>query len=290
MSIRPVTIIVPVYADWQSLKECIQSLIEHVDITHNQVLLVNDNGPEANELEKKIQTAIKNKNGFKYYRNQKNLGFVGNCNNAVNNLDKTDNDILLLNSDTKVTDGFLEEMCAVLYDKPSHGVVSPRSNNATIATIPLSSAPQKGIDPQKSFSMFNEMKKSLPRYNEVPVAHGFCMLIKRSLIKEYGLFDKAFGKGYGEEVDFCQRIIKDGYKSILANRAYVFHLEARSFTLEAKEKMLEVNNKIIWSRYPDYRQSVRDYVQEALVREEGKPSARSILYSKLKALLRRIIS
>ncbi|HTE22526.1 MAG TPA: glycosyltransferase family 2 protein [Candidatus Limnocylindria bacterium] len=263
-----VTIIIPVYGDWPSLSECISSLKEHVDTTLHPVMLVNDCGPEAELIERNIQAAIKDVPGFTYHRNKKNLGFVGNCNHAVLTLEKTNNDILLLNSDTKVTAGFLDEMLAVLYATPRHGAVSPRSNNATIATIPLSAAVQKGVAAPKSYQLYQKIKPLLPRYQVVPVAHGFCMLIRRKLIKQYGLFDKAFGKGYGEEVDFCMRIAKHGYKSVLANRAYVFHLEARSFTPEVKSKLLEANNKILWERYPKYRQSVRDYMAAAIPREQ----------------------
>jgi GT2 family glycosyltransferase len=263
---KKVTVVVPVYGDWPSLAECIDALKQHVDPRH-RVMLVNDCGPDVELIEKNIKRAIKGTN-FLYFRNPRNLGFVGNCNHAVMELDKTTNDILLLNSDTKVTSGFLEEMLEVLYAADNHGAVSPRSNNATIGTIPLSTAGKGGIEPAKSYQLFQRLKIRLPRYTEVPLAHGFCMLTRRSLIKKYGLFDPAFGKGYGEEVDYCQRIAAHGYKSILCNRAYVFHLEARSFSMEKKSKLLEANNQIIWKRYPNYRQSVRDYMSEAIPHED----------------------
>ncbi|MDQ3123754.1 MAG: glycosyltransferase family 2 protein [bacterium] len=263
----PVTIVVPVYGDWPSLEDCIASLKENVDMSLHTVILVNDCGPAVELMKHNIKNAIKDQKGFQYFRNPKNLGFIGTCNRAVFELDSTNNDILLLNSDTKVTSNFIEEMLAVLYTDIKHGVVSPRSNNATIATIPLSSAPQKGIDMKKSFAIYQKLKKQYPPFYEVPVGHGFCMLIRRSLIKKYGLFDTVFGKGYGEEVDFCMRIAKDGYKCLLANHAYVFHLEARSFSLEKKAQLLEVNNKILWKRYPNYRQQVRDYMDMAVPRE-----------------------
>ncbi len=258
-----VTIVVPIYGDWPSLKECIESLINHVDLSMHQILLVNDCGPDADMIEKNIQALIHDIAHVRYERNPKNLGFVGTCNRAVEELDKTSNDILLLNSDTKVTPGFLDELQKVLYESSKNGAVTPRSNNATLATIPLSAAPQKGIAPEDAFAIFLKIRDKLPRSTVVPVAHGFCMLIRRDLIKKYGLFDTVFGKGYGEEVDFCQRIRKDGNRCLLANRAFVFHLEARSFSLETKAKLLETNNKIIWKRYPHYREQVREYMQQA---------------------------
>ena len=262
-----VTIVVPVYADWPSLKVCIDSIKNQLDTRLHKVLLVNDCGPEADSLEKKIQVAIKGLPNFYYFRNQKNLGYVGTCNRAVEELDKSSNDVLILTSDTEATEGFLDEMTAVLNSDPKIGTVSPRSNNATLATVPLWAAQQKGINAKDSYAVYQKIKSRLPSYYEVPTAHGFCMLVRRSLIKKYGLFDEAFGKGYGEEVDFCRRIKKRGFKNTLANRAYVFHLEARSFGLETKAKLIEQHNKIIWERYPEYRQEVRDYMSLTVDRE-----------------------
>ena len=279
-----VTIVVPVYADWPSLKDCIVSLKEFIDASKHQILLVNDCGPEADVIEKNIRGAIKGSPGFKYFRNKTNLGFIRTCNRAVMELDKTNNDILLLNSDTKVTGGFLEEMVAVMGSNNKIAAVSPRSNNATIATVPLSAMPQKGIDPRKSYKLYTKLKEKLPKYVEVPTAHGFCMLIRRSVIRRFGLFDEAFGKGYGEENDFCMRISEHGYKSVLANRAYVYHMEARSFTLERKSELIKQNAKILRKRWPTYKQLVDGYIKEALSREEellGKPSYISRLKGKL---------
>jgi GT2 family glycosyltransferase len=290
MNAKKATVVIPVYADWPSLKSCIESLKKYLAQGH-KVLLVNDIGPDAEELEKNIKQAIKGQKAFSYFRNPHNLGFVGTCNRAVQELDKSDNDILLLNSDTEVTAGFLEEMIGVMYSKDRIAAVSPRTNNATIATVPLSAISQKGIDPEKSYKKFTELSKRLPRYIEVPTAHGFCMLIRRSVIKEHGFFDPVFGKGYGEEVDFCQRVKKRGFLSVLSNRAYVFHLEARSFTLKKKAELIEQNNHIIRSRYPNYQQSVRDYIEAALFEEEGikPPSAIKLSKTKLKKHIKNLI-
>lgn len=268
MNRRKVTIVVPVYADWPSLRVCINSLKQYVDTRH-KVLLVNDNGPKADSLEKNIKKAITKLTNFKYYRNSKNLGFIKTCNRAVFELDKSLSDILILNSDTKVTAGFLEEMLDVLSIIDKVGAVSPRSNNATISTVPLSAASQKGIDPEKSYRLFNKLKTRLPRYNEIPTVHGFCMLVRREVIKKLGLFDEIYGKGYGEENDFSMRIKKAGYLCVLSNRSYVFHLEARSFSMKTKQRLLKKNRAILDRRYPEYTEAVRSYIKEALVREEG---------------------
>lgn len=261
--IRPTTIIVPVYSDWPSLRDCIASLKEHVDTQRHRVLLVNDCGPDADIMERNIKAMIAGCENFTYHRNSGNLGFVGTCNRAVFELEQTDNDIMLLNSDTVVTGGFLEEMATVLRSRHNIGIVSPRTNNATIATVPLETIYRHGVGVKRSYRIFQKMRPHMPRYQIAPVAHGFCMMIARELIKEHGLFDTAFGHGYGEEVDLCMRVKEYGYECALCNHAYVFHLEAKSFTPETKKRLVAENDRIIKQRYPDYSQTIKRYIDGA---------------------------
>ncbi|MEX2014756.1 MAG: glycosyltransferase family 2 protein [Candidatus Saccharimonadales bacterium] len=291
-----VTIVIPIYADWPSLKDCLNSLNQHLDKRH-RVLLINDSGPEAELLEKNIKKEIADWPNFEYFRNDKNLGFVKTCNKAVMGLDKTDNDILLLNSDTKVTKGFLEEMLGVLYSQKNIGTVSPRSNNANNCTIPLAAfIDKKNLKSERSYAIFQKHKDKFPRYHIMPTANGFCMLIRRSLIKKYGLFDPAFGAGYGEEVDFCQRIAQHGWLSVLSNWAFVFHLEAKSFSLETKAKLLEERRKMLQERWPKFKPAITEDIENSLLEEKkllGKDAGTEIPYNlnrptvTLKRLIRR---
>lgn len=265
---KSVTIIVPVYGDWESLEECIVSLKQHVGSYHT-VMFVNDCGPDADFIEKNIRKMIRGKDNFRYYRNEKNLGFLKTCNRAVFELDKTRNDVILLNSDTRVTKGFIKGLQRVFEDNKKVGAVSPRTNNATIATIPIREIKNKSLRQEDSFAFYQRFKDRLPTYTISPVAHGFCILIRRSLIKEHGLFDEVFGAGYGEETDFCLRIAEYGYKSAISNRSYVYHLEARSFTLDRKKKLIEISAKIIDARYPNYMREVRDYTQSMIRLEDS---------------------
>ena len=133
----PVTIVVPVYGDLPTLTSCVESLKQNVDLKRNRVLLVNDCGPDADVIEASLLAQIEGWSSIRYERNERNLGLVGTCNRAVTELDTTDNDILLLNSDTVTTPGFLEELSAVLHLSPLHGIVCARSNNAWIASFPF---------------------------------------------------------------------------------------------------------------------------------------------------------
>jgi GT2 family glycosyltransferase len=258
---NPVTIIVPVYGDLPSLVACVKSLIQTVDQFTHRVLLVNDVGPEADLIEDALLHLIRRQPGIRYERNPRNLGFVKTCNRAVAELDGTRNDILLLNSDTVVTPGFIEELSSVLHASQSHATVCPRSDNATIASLPYRLAdPAVGRSPARTMEVRDAIAAHLPRYSVAPASMGFCILIRRDLIEKYGLFDEVFSPGYGEENDFCLRMATRGYVSVIAHRALVFHEGSRSFVGVRRNIIRARHERIVTRRHPAFREAVERYL------------------------------
>lgn len=261
-----VTIVVPVYGDWDSLHDCVRSLIDHAPAHTYDILLVNDCGPEADEMEAGIRGLIYGRSQFRYERNPRNLGFGLTCNRAVSELDTTTNDILLLNSDTVITADALDEMRAVLALSPQHGTVCPRSNDATIATIPFFQRDSRSVrDASRTEEVFAEISAQLPRFYISPVSVGFCMLIRRTLIERFGLFDEIFGRGYNEENDFCLRINEAGYSSLIANHALVRHVGSTSFGSAQRTELEAKNSRILHARYPFYPRAVATFVRHGYV-------------------------
>lgn len=258
---KPVTIIVPVYGDWDSLQKNIAALKETLPyFSPHTVLFVNDCGPEADLFEQRIKQLIRFRRNFRYHRNEFNIGFGRTCNNAVFNLARKSDDVLLLNSDAVVTPGFLEEMQRVLYSSDRVGAVCPRSNAATIFSVPMMPEPGRDLSMEESYQIYQKIRLALPQYYYSPIAHGFCIMIRREVINKFGLFDEIYDMGYGEENDFCMRIRRKGWTCAVANRAFVFHYNARSFSLDRKTKLIETNEKVLDARYPEYRSLVVDYI------------------------------
>ena len=110
-------------------------------------------------------------------------------------------DVVLLNSDTEVTRNWLSKIQNCAYSKPAVATVTPLSNNATLASVPVFLA-ENTIPPGLSVEEYADIveKCSMNLFPDIPTAHGFCMYIKREAIDDLGLFDEeTFGKGYGEE-------------------------------------------------------------------------------------------
>lgn len=256
---KNINIVVPVYADWPSLRLNIKSLAKFYGNNGKiNIYYINDCGPEANLLESRIKDSIKNLKNFHYFKNKNNLGFVKNNNNAVKNIIDKTGDVLFLNSDTKVTKGFLEEMVRVLYSDDNIGIVNPRSNNATIWSVPMDGS--LADTPRKSYSYWKRLIKYIPEKYISPTSHGFCMLVRREVINEIGLFDEVYGRGYGEENDLTMRARKYGWLCAVANLSFVFHYESKSFGDEARLKLSRKNRGILDKRYPDYSKLLDNYL------------------------------
>lgn len=224
-----VDIIVPIYNAYKAVEECINSIIKHTDLTKNRLILVNDKSTDENILG--LLNSFKNQYAslnIIVLDNEINLGFVGTVNKGM---EYSDSDVILLNSDTEVSDFWLEEMEKCVYSQDDVATVTALSNNATLASVPNGLQPNKLPD-SMSFDEYANMvySRSLRRYPQIPTAHGFCMYIRRNVLDVVGLFDQeTFGKGYGEENDFSYRCMDFGYKHLLCDSVIVYHKESQSF-------------------------------------------------------------
>ncbi|CAL8473189.1 glycosyltransferase [Caballeronia sp. S22] len=201
--------------------------------------------------------------------NPSNLGFIGTCNRAFADAKAAHADIILLNSDTVVFPGALSEMIQVARLDTMFGFVSPRSNNATLATLPHSSL-DGDVPMHDGYADFVRCSSMLPRFSYVPTAVGFCLLIKWAVFSELGFFDPVFGTGYNEENDLVMRGSRCGYRAVLANHAFVWHQGEQSFaqSARAKEAREAKNAPILQSRYPEYLPMIHRYFSSPEYRAE----------------------
>ncbi len=186
-------------------------------------------------------------------QNETNLGFVRTMNRAVAEAVAGGMDLIILNSDTVAEPGAFTEMAWAARQDVMHGFVNPRSDNATIATLPLQDrlGARRG---EAAVDVFAAYAKSLPRLSYVPTAIGFCMFVRWEILAELGGFDEIYGKGYNEENDLVMRASRLGYRAVLANHAFVAHEGEASFsTAVATRDELELRNRaILDTRYPEY--------------------------------------
>jgi GT2 family glycosyltransferase len=224
------------------------------------IFIISDK-PEGNN--KYLQTKCQ-ENSFIFIKNKFNKGYLQSCNMAFEIAKNENCNLLLLNSDVSPYNGCFKEMIDVLSLDERISTVCPRTNNGTIANFyPHSIDIQDEIIKNKFINSFEETKNNIPRISFSPVSVGFCILIKSICIEEFGIFDSSYGDGYEEENDLCVRYSEYGYRSVIANHAFVFHINSFSFSkkigLDTVNKLKSENFSRISKKYPYYPTKIYEY-------------------------------
>lgn len=253
---RTYDIIVPCFNGRAVVETCLDSLLEFTDSRH-PVWIVDDASTDS-QVGPLLAAYASRWPHIHYQRLPKNVGFPG----AVNaGLAVTRHDVVLLNSDTELSEGWLARLERCLRSDRRIGLVSPLSNNATICSVPQFN--QKNLLPPglsvNDYARWVALT-SLRRYPRVPTAVGFCLLVTREVIDAVGVLDTAFGRGYGEEVDWCLRAWARGFESAICDDAFVYHHGEVGFSDAPGTRALQLaNERLVDTRWPRYRASVRTW-------------------------------
>ena len=248
---KMVDIIVPIYNAFEDLEICLKSVYANTDLKANRLILINDKSPDPRIkefLDRQLKLPDKN---IIVIHNEVNKGFSGNINLGMEQ--SSENDVLLLNSDTIVTNNWIEKIVKCAYSDIAIGTVTPLSNNATLCSVPEFCQENKlpeGMTVDKAAEIVERC--SFHEYPEISVGHGFCLYIKREVIDTIGNFDaETFEKGYGEENDFCNRAGQAGYIHVMCDDTYIYHSGTKSFVSKEKQQLIDSHEKILRQRYPE---------------------------------------
>jgi GT2 family glycosyltransferase len=146
--------------------------------------------------------------------------------------------VILLNSDTIVTDGWAEKMADAVFSTPRAGIVGPMSSAASGQSIPnhRGTERQTAVNALPAGMTAEDMNRCCEQWTidgiipRVPLVHGFCFGLTREVIDKVGYFDEAhFPRGYGEEDDYCFRAADAGFALVVATHTYVFHAKSKSY-------------------------------------------------------------
>jgi GT2 family glycosyltransferase len=272
---RPIDIIVPVYEGLSETLDCLTSVTRTVG-AQAEVIVIDDASPNR-ELVARLQ-ALAEAGAITLLRNVCNLGFPGTVNRGL--ALHPDRDVVILNADTEVFPGWLDRLRAAAYSAADVGTVTPLTNSGAIASYPAQGGDCDAERAALIARLAAEAHDSPPV--EIPTGVGFCMFVRRDCLAQTGHFDAvAFGRGYGEENDFCFRAARAGWRHLLIGDVFVRHVGGRSFGRDASA-LLQRNLWILNRRHPGYDEAVQAYLvrrpahrlrrrlDEALLREDRR--------------------
>lgn len=197
--------------------QCIESIQLYTDEPYELIFI--DNGSTDGTPE-----YLKNISGAQVILNDDNLGFPAAVNQGIDKAKGSN--IVLLNNDTIVTTGWLHHMLAALAEDEAIGLVGACSNNVSgPQQVPAGYAQLNELD---GFAWDRGQALS-GRITDLERLVGFCLLISCKVISEIGTLDEQFGVGMFEDDDYCRRARSAGYRTVIAEAAFVHHFASVTF-------------------------------------------------------------
>ncbi|HTC00460.1 MAG TPA: glycosyltransferase [Ferruginibacter sp.] len=215
-----VSIVIPAYNGWKMNYKCIKSIIDNTQSVAYEIILADDCSTDET---KDITSRIKN---IVHVRNEKNLGFLGNCNNAAKSA-KGDF-ILFLNNDTEVTDNWLLPLVTLIKSDDTIGMVGSK------LIYPDGRLQEAGgivWNDASAWNYGNGQDPRAPEFNyvkEVDYISGAAIMIRKSVWLKAGGFDERYAPAYYEDTDFAFQVREQGYKVMYQPLSEVIHYEGYS--------------------------------------------------------------
>ncbi|MFA5143024.1 MAG: glycosyltransferase family 2 protein [Candidatus Omnitrophota bacterium] len=220
------------------LTQILNSLYETLKNLRFEVFVVDNNSDDE------TQCMIRKKYPEVYLIiNKKNLGFA-KANNQAIKLSKGKY-IVLLNPDTLVLPGAINSMFDFMEKHREFGAIGPKilcEDKHTISSCAARKFPNIKSILYHTTGMGKRLK-SQENYTssmETDSLSGACMMVRRKAIDDAGLLDENFFM-YAEDIDWCYRIKKSGWKIFYLAASSIVHFGERSAIkkFSAADNMME---------------------------------------------------
>jgi GT2 family glycosyltransferase len=208
--------------------------------------------------------------GIGYYRSPRNLGIPRNVSlGMLAAVEHGYDHVIISNSDVIYPRNLVTQLLRV-GEHEGVGSVTAWSNNVSMYSVP-NSDPDTHLADQARVDWLSDTLAE--HYGDaamdVPAGISFCMLVPTSVVKDVGVMDPVFGRGYCEETDWSLRSLAAGYRIALAPGTFVYHA-GRGSSLEAglvtrDHTSVPENEAILDMRYPLFRGQVGAFAASGIL-------------------------
>ncbi len=246
------------------------------------LLILDDASPEPGWSEE--LAGLCRELGVRYYCTPRNLGIPRNVNLGLRTavVEGYDN-VVIANSDIIVPLGLVAALKRGL-DHPGDpvGSVTAWSNNVSIYSL-ANEAPDLHLNTQEIVDGIAGVVDDAfgGACIDIPAGISFSILIPTAMVREVGLMDPVYGRGYCEEIDWSLRARQGGFRNLLAIGTFVYHQGGGSNVsaglLSEGHTTVPQNEAIIDLRYPMFRDQVHAFQSSQQIEKANLEAVRQIL-------------
>lgn len=268
---QKIDIIICIRDAYADVKRCLESVLKYTSEPYSIILV--DDGSQEQTHSYLYEMSMKYTDKIHLIRNDGKHGYAIAANIGMKY--STAEHFVLLNSDTIVTNGWLDRMNDCMQSDTEIGIVGPVSNTASWQSVPRLQEKGDWCHNDLPYNVtVDEMGKLIAQYSgnsylNVPLLNGFCMMISKRVIDNIGYFDEEnFGRGFGEEDDFNLRALKAGYKLAIADNVYVYHAQSKSYSDQKRKELCAVSSEKVRQKHgADYLEQCVTYMRGNFVLE-----------------------
>jgi N-acetylglucosaminyl-diphospho-decaprenol L-rhamnosyltransferase len=233
-----------VIVNWNTgdlIRRCVESVYAGLPAVETEIFVVDSASTDGSTTA--LQARFPQAN---YIYSPQNIGFGPSNNLALRQA--TGEYLLLLNPDTLVHPGAMPALLNFIEQNPQVGAAAARLLNPdgslqyscspeptlkgeVLRLFHLGSVRPDGYYPMETWDL------AMPRPAEVIL--GACMLVRKSVLDQVGLFDEQFFM-YNEETDLCRRIRQAGWQICWVPQAQVTHYGGQSTRQMAAEMFVQL--------------------------------------------------
>jgi len=214
-----VSVVIPMWNQLELTQRCVRSLRELACAPEQVIVVDNGSRPDPRAALEATWPAVR------VVHLERNRGFAGGCNAGIRHALAAGADaILLLNNDAVVHPALLTELVRELQADPR--IAAAGAKTLTDETPPRIHAAYGVLTFHGSLVRVEGwLEPDLDKFNQpcdVDSASGSALLMRREALLAIGLFDEEFF-AYHEDVDWCTRARRAGWRIRYAPSALIYH-------------------------------------------------------------------
>lgn len=224
------SIIIVNYNVTRLLRNCLLSIEKYTKGEDYEVIVIDNASTDAS-----WRNLIPEFPEVYFISSEQNEGFAIANNKAIKTA--TGDYVLLLNPDTELEGFYMKEILDFADSKPDFGGLGVRMHDAEGVFLPESkrSVPDMFNSFEKLFTNFKRSnsksyyRSDIDEYavEEVEVVTGAFLLVKKDIYQKIGGLDETYFM-YGEDIDLCYTLLRNGYKNYYYGAASILHHKGES--------------------------------------------------------------